>query len=136
MANDKGYVPNNIGILKLTNSLDQLITFLMASRRVYNSFVLYHNFRHACDVLQSVFFFLIQIGTIPPYPEGSKVPHDLHSPLASLLHPFHALTLLVSAIGHDVGHPGVNNGFLVTLNAPLAQLLPSPILPCGSLELT
>jgi hypothetical protein len=32
------------------------------------------------------------------------------------------LTLLITAIGHDVGHPGVNNGFLVTLNAPLAQL--------------
>jgi len=30
--------------------------------------------------------------------------------------------LLISAIGHDVGHPGVNNLFLVTINAPLAQL--------------
>jgi 3',5'-cyclic-nucleotide phosphodiesterase len=30
--------------------------------------------------------------------------------------------LLITAIGHDVGHPGVNNAFLVTLNAPLAQL--------------
>lgn len=44
------------------------------------------------------------------------------SPVASLLHPFDGLTLLITAIGHDVGHPGVNNGFLVTLNAPLAQL--------------
>jgi hypothetical protein len=39
-----------------------------------------------------------------------------------LLQPFDALTLLISAIGHDVGHPGVNNAFLVALNAPLAQL--------------
>lgn len=30
--------------------------------------------------------------------------------------------LLISAVGHDVGHPGVNNAFLVALNAPLAQL--------------
>ena len=44
------------------------------------------------------------------------------SPVAELLEPFHALTLLISAIGHDVGHPGVNNAFLVALNAPLAQL--------------
>jgi len=47
---------------------------------------------------------------------------SVKSPIASLLNPFEALTLLVTAIGHDVGHPGVNNGFLVTLNAPLAQL--------------
>lgn len=42
--------------------------------------------------------------------------------MALLLKPFEVLTLLISAIGHDVGHPGVNNGFLVVLNAPLAQL--------------
>lgn len=44
------------------------------------------------------------------------------SPVEALMTPFEALTLLITAIGHDVGHPGVNNGFLVTLNAPLAQL--------------
>lgn len=38
------------------------------------------------------------------------------------MQPFDALTLLITAIGHDVGHPGVNNAFLVNLNAPLAQL--------------
>ncbi|GAB1204115.1 hypothetical protein APSETT445_002764 [Aspergillus pseudonomiae] len=47
---------------------------------------------------------------------------DSKSPIASLLTPFDTLTLLISAIGHDVGHPGVNNFFLVKLNAPLAQL--------------
>jgi 3',5'-cyclic-nucleotide phosphodiesterase len=29
---------------------------------------------------------------------------------------------MITAIGHDVGHPGVNNAFLVNLKAPLAQL--------------
>ncbi|KAI9722463.1 MAG: 3',5'-cyclic-nucleotide phosphodiesterase [Chrysothrix sp. TS-e1954] len=43
-------------------------------------------------------------------------------PIASILTPFHGLMLLISTIGHDVGHPGVNNMFLVKLNAPLAQL--------------
>jgi 3',5'-cyclic-nucleotide phosphodiesterase len=97
---------------------------MQASRVAYNSFVLYHNFRHAVDVLQSVFYFLVQIGTLPPYPVDSTPPPLAQdkSSIAQLLLPFEALTLLISAIGHDVGHPGVNNMFLVKLNAPLAQL--------------
>jgi hypothetical protein len=100
-----------------------LIVFLLASRTAYNEFVLYHNFRHVVDVLQALFYFLVQIGTLPPYPPNSVPAHPVpKSPIAQLLKPFDALTLLISAIGHDVGHPGVNNAFLVALNAPLAQL--------------
>ncbi|KAL8790029.1 MAG: hypothetical protein Q9195_006531 [Heterodermia aff. obscurata] len=56
-------------------------------------------------------------------PDNVPYSFDLRvSPIAALLKPFDALTLLISAIGHDVGHPGVNNAFLVALNAPLAQL--------------
>ena len=96
---------------------------MQGCRVAYNSFVLYHNFRHAVDVLQSVFFFLLQIGILPPYPVGSEPPPHSQdkSPIAQLLSSFEALTLLIAAIGHDVGHPGVNNMFLVKLNAPLAQ---------------
>ncbi|KAI9724902.1 MAG: hypothetical protein M1812_000178 [Candelaria pacifica] len=103
---------------------DNLINFLLACRTAYNSFVLYHNFRHVVDVLQAVFYFLLQIGILPPYSEHSNntTPRTRSSQIALLLGPFEALTLLVSAIGHDVGHPGVNNAFLVALNAPLAQL--------------
>lgn len=100
---------------------DELQTFLLACRAAYNSFVLYHNFRHAIDVLQSVFCFLLHIGALPPYEPIGQVAVP-KCPIASLLTPFDALTLLISAIGHDVGHPGVNNFFLVKLNAPLAQL--------------
>src|SRR5271169_5153067 len=97
---------------------------MQGCRVSYNSFVLYHNFRHAVDVLQSLFYFICQIGTLPPYPVGSTPSSaaTAQSPVAKLLGPFDALTLLISAIGHDVGHPGVNNMFLVKLNAPLAQL--------------
>jgi 3',5'-cyclic-nucleotide phosphodiesterase len=102
--------------------LDELIVFLLASRTAYNEFVLYHNFRHVSDVLQALFFSLVQIGTLPPYPSESAQEETPNSPIAQLLKPFDALTLLISAIGHDVGHPGVNNAFLVALNAPLAQL--------------
>ncbi|KAF2837988.1 HD-domain/PDEase-like protein, partial [Patellaria atrata CBS 101060] len=99
-----------------------LIIFLMSSRMAYNEFVLYHNFRHVTDVLQALFFFLVSIGSLPPYPDGSSPVKRSSSAIATLLKPFEALTLLISAIGHDVGHPGVNNAFLVALNSPLAQL--------------
>lgn len=96
---------------------------MQASRAAYNSFVLYHNFRHAVDVLQSLFTFLLRIGALPPYgADAAKKPLVPKSPVAALLKPFETLTLLIAAIGHDVGHPGVNNAFLVNLNAPLAQL--------------
>jgi len=108
---------------------DQLINFLVACRAAYNSFVPYHNFRHVVDVLQATFHFLVRIGAIAPFADSSSAPEAQpqvaaaeKSPMASLLEPFEALTLLITAIGHDVGHPGVNNGFLIKLNAPLAQL--------------
>lgn len=102
---------------------DELIVFLLASRTAYNEFVKYHNFRHVVDVLQALFHFLVKIGTLPPYPPNDVSSLSIpKSPIAKLMKPFDALTLLISAIGHDVGHPGVNNAFLVALNAPLAQL--------------
>ena len=105
-------------------SAAELRTFLMASRAAYNGFVNYHNFRHVIDVMQAIFYFLIQLSTLPPFPAPSEQSGAKRqtSPIAALLKPFDALTLLITAIGHDVGHPGVNNAFLVALNAPLAQL--------------
>jgi len=108
----------------LTLCADELVVYLLACRTAYNEFVKYHNFRHVVDVLQALFHFLVRIGTLPPYPskETTSLPVSPKSPIADLLQPVDALTLLISAIGHDVGHPGVNNAFLVALNAPLAQL--------------
>jgi 3',5'-cyclic-nucleotide phosphodiesterase len=101
---------------------ENLTGFLVASRSAYNAFVPYHNFRHVVDVLQAIFHFLVQLGRLPPYPDATTPVEASSSPIAALIRPFDALTLLITAIGHDVGHPGVNNAFLVTLNAPLAQL--------------
>lgn len=95
---------------------------MIACRAAYNSFVPYHNFRHVVDVLQATFSFLLHTNTIMPYIYCDASDDAPKSPVEALLTPFEALTLLITAIGHDVGHPGVNNGFLVTLNAPLAQL--------------
>jgi hypothetical protein len=64
----------------------------------------YHNFHHACDVAQTTYR-LIMV---------SKV-HMVLSDLESF-------SMLVAAIGHDVGHPGVNNAFLVKTRHDLAML--------------
>lgn len=101
---------------------DQLTQFVIACRAAYNSFVPYHNFRHVVDVLQATFSFLLHTNTLTPYAFTRRHGNSSKSAVEALLMPFEALTLLITAIGHDVGHPGVNNGFLVTLNAPLAQL--------------
>lgn len=98
----------------------QLIAFLLATRRQYKHEreVHYHNWRHAVDVSQSVFSFLLDLQVCPPL--GTE-PETGTTPLERLLTPLDGLILLVSAIGHDVGHPGVNNAFLVACNHPLAQ---------------
>ncbi|KOS18613.1 hypothetical protein ESCO_000719 [Escovopsis weberi] len=80
---------------------DQLISFLVACRAAYNSFVPYHNFRHVVDVLQATFHFLVQVSALPPYPlrNAFSTPTPLQkTPVASLLTPTEALTLLVTAI--------------------------------------
>ncbi|KAF9900462.1 3',5'-cyclic-nucleotide phosphodiesterase [Linnemannia zychae] len=42
--------------------------------------------------------------------------------VADFLRPEDIFALLVASIGHDVGHPGVNNMFLVNAHTPLAQV--------------
>jgi hypothetical protein len=74
------------------------------------------------DVLQALFFFLVRLGVLPQYSKHSTPTPSDKPTVASILKPFDALMLLIAAVGHDVGHPGVNNGFLVSLNSPLAQL--------------
>lgn len=114
-------VINGTGML--TSVAENLTAFLITSREAYNNFVPYHNFRHVVDVLQAVFHFLVQLGNLPEYPpKGGGTISQKSSPIAELIRPFDALTLMITAVGHDVGHPGVNNAFLVHLNAPLAQL--------------
>jgi 3',5'-cyclic-nucleotide phosphodiesterase len=98
-----------------------LIDFLAASRDAYNDAIPYHNFRHVVDVLQACFCILLELGALPVFGVVEPTqPRRQKSSVAGLIRPVDALTLLISAIGHDAGHPGVNNAFLVNLKAPLA----------------
>ncbi|ELR03351.1 3',5'-cyclic-nucleotide phosphodiesterase [Pseudogymnoascus destructans] len=110
------------GMDELRLPRDKLINFVATSRNGYNAFVPYHNFKHVVDVLQAVFHLLVRIGTLPPFPRGAQVETEPTTRLVGMLRPFEALTLLIAAIGHDIGHLGVNNMFLVKINSPLARL--------------
>ena len=78
--------------------------FILEMSKQYKEKNTYHNFYHACDVAHTVFR-LIMVS-------------ELHK----ILSPLEIFSTVVAAIGHDVGHPGVNNGFLVKAKDKLAMI--------------
>ena len=78
--------------------------FILEMSKQYKEKNTYHNFYHACDVSHTVFR-LIMVS-------------ELHK----VLSPLEIFSTVVAAIGHDVGHPGVNNGFLVKSKDKLAMI--------------
>ncbi|KAF9933969.1 3',5'-cyclic-nucleotide phosphodiesterase [Linnemannia zychae] len=60
---------------------------------------------------------IIPINNSPADENASPIIH-----IADFLRPEDIFALLVASIGHDVGHPGVNNMFLVNAHTPLAQV--------------
>lgn len=86
----------------------QFITDLSS---IYHEENPYHNFAHAIDVLQCIYYFLCQMGLLP-FANGTTVITNQKS--YRILRPKDILALLIAAIGHDVAHPGVNNSFLVS----------------------
>lgn len=96
-----------------------LLRFLLIVRDSYRPSNPYHNFRHAVDVLQATFYFLLKLGSLPAYP---PVDDPDYTTLSNLLTPIEVLTILIVATGHDVGHPGVTNMFLASSKAPLTKV--------------
>ncbi|CAD8209938.1 unnamed protein product [Paramecium octaurelia] len=64
---------------------------------------LYHNSMHALDVTNSCGFFL-------------------ENGLNELLDEFEQACLIISSLAHDIGHPGLNNGFMMSNRCKLALL--------------
>lgn len=101
---------------------DQLYRFITDLSSIYHDENPYHNFAHAIDVLQCIYFFLCQMGLLP-LANGTQIVTD---PKAyRILRPKDILALLIAAIGHDVAHPGVNNAFLVRKQIDIYFFLPS-----------
>ncbi|CAG8448869.1 7446_t:CDS:2 [Ambispora gerdemannii] len=110
----------------LNMPMDRLRIFLMAIRQSYYDSNPYHNFRHAVDVLQAMFYFLMKMELLPPFFTAAESFRARTNPnrrcANDLLRPIDLFALLLASIGHDIGHPGVNNVFLINSQTPLAQL--------------
>lgn len=103
----------------------KLYEFLLCTRALYHASNSYHNFRHAVDVQQALFYFLYSAGALPPMNDScakvERTGENSHI-TATMLTPQHMLASLIVGIGHDVGHPGVTNAFLISTKSPLALM--------------
>ncbi|TBU38768.1 HD-domain/PDEase-like protein [Dichomitus squalens] len=106
--------------------LNCLATFVQHLRQLYRQGNSYHNFQHALDVFQAVYFFLYCAGVVPSVTilledgrtwERDKTQCD---PLVSCLTHEDLFALYVAAVGHDVGHPGLTNAFMRNAKTPLS----------------
>jgi hypothetical protein len=104
------------------SSTDQVKDLLFNMRHVYRHQNSYHNFEHALDVLQAIHMFLYSAGRVPPASilldsdtrTWKPKPSAGEPPLVHCLTPADLFCLYVASIGHDVGHPGVTNNFMVS----------------------
>ena len=96
---------NSVGISSTLNVPTQTVqNFLYTTCQGYQPQP-FHNFAHGVYVLQ-----------------GCVVALKRSATLRELLRPKDQLALCIAAIGHDVGHMGVQNTFLERTNDPLAML--------------
>ncbi|KAI9066828.1 HD-domain/PDEase-like protein, partial [Trametes sanguinea] len=106
--------------------LGYIATFLQHLCQLYRQSNTYHNFQHALDVFQAVYFFLYSSGAFPPVTilleDGRtwKRDRDQCDPLVSCLTAEDLFALCIAAVGHDVGHPGLTNAFMKNAKTPLA----------------
>ncbi|KAI8337211.1 hypothetical protein BC941DRAFT_427068 [Chlamydoabsidia padenii] len=117
----------------LTVTQDQLYDFIIDLANAYHEDNPYHNFAHAVDVLQCIYYFLCQLGVLTAQGGGRRrsvtsttttTTTTTHKRTLAqhVMKPKHAFALLLSAIGHDAAHPGVNNMFLINSRTPLAVM--------------
>ncbi|WVQ98530.1 hypothetical protein IAU59_005656 [Kwoniella sp. CBS 9459] len=119
-------------------SRDQINRLLFAIRAIYHAPNPYHNYVHAIDVLQATYMFLAQIGVAPPISYMREWSEDKpvwkRSDVAGrdisvgtrrareVMRAQDVLGVLVAAMGHDVGHPGLSNAFMKNAKVPLSQV--------------
>lgn len=79
-------------------------------------------------MLQACYSFLVRLGLAPPFSvltdmeltglwkRDASLAEEGH--LGDILRPMDVLALLFAAIGHDVGHPGLSNAYMVSFPSP------------------
>jgi hypothetical protein len=82
---------------------EQFFKFLAAVSSRYTG-TSYHNWSHACDVTQCIYFMVTHGGILERYQS------------------WEIFTLLLSAICHDTNHEGLNNTFMLKAETPLGIL--------------
>jgi len=85
---------------------EALSAFLQAVSTRYRAENPYHNFTHALHVMQGCYWMLSKGGNL-----SSRI---------AVLSPAEMLVLLITAVGHDIEHPGLNNAFMINSSSPLA----------------
>lgn len=133
---------SNWSSIKLSDN--ELLALIFMTRDTYKNGNPFHNFRHAVDVLQACFHFVIRLGYLPIFTQfqtnakanemtclklekfGNAIElialtTDRKSTLPCL-NKVSTLALLVAALGHDVGHPGVTNQFMIKYACPTSLL--------------
>ena len=85
-------------------SISKLSSFLYTVSESYLETTLYHNAMHGADVAQSLCIFFI----------SSNAEQISESTVLDLL------GMIISAMGHDLGHPGYNNNFHINALSDLA----------------
>ncbi|WVN85177.1 uncharacterized protein L203_100322 [Cryptococcus depauperatus CBS 7841] len=126
------------GLTHLGLEQERINRLLFAIRAIYHAPNPYHNYVHAIDVLQATYTFLCDIGVVPPW-SFMRTPSSERgvwkrdsfkqsSPSAGtrrareVLRPQDVLAVMVAAMGHDVGHPGLSNAFMKNAKVPLSQV--------------
>ncbi|KAJ2783318.1 hypothetical protein H4R18_001764 [Coemansia javaensis] len=105
---------NVLTVLDLSAS--DMLDFCLDVEALYND-VPYHSFNHAVDVVVKLYYML----------------HHLRA--AAYLASYDIAALLISALCHDCGHPGLNNLFQKNSGSDLAQRYPDAILERYSIDL-
>ncbi|TYJ52559.1 hypothetical protein B9479_006849 [Cryptococcus floricola] len=133
-------VLNTEGLAHLGLERDKVNRLLYALRAIYHAPNPYHNYVHAIDVLQATYTFLLDIGVVPPFdylrewPDKDRGEKEVWKRTEEgggsrgtkrareLIRPQDVLAVLVAAMGHDVGHPGLSNAFMKNAKVPLSQV--------------